>query len=121
MLEIVPFIKKNGKNPVTGEPLSQQDLVKVNFHKNDDKEFHCPVTYKVLNDQSHMLGIKESGNIYSYDAYKELNKDAKNFRDLLTDEKFEPRKSVFVINDPKNPDLFKRQKFEKGDEEESKN
>jgi peptidyl-prolyl cis-trans isomerase-like protein 2 len=48
------------------------------------------VTYKLLTDKSHIIAIKETGNVYSYEAYKELNKDAKNYRDLLDDTKFDP-------------------------------
>lgn len=71
---------------------------------------HCPVTFKKLTDNVQIVAIKETGNVYSYDAYKELNKDAKNYRDLLTDEKFDPNDSVFVINDPAIPILFRRNK-----------
>ena len=88
--------------------MAQSDLVKINFHKNDDGDFHCPVTYKLLTDSSHIIAIKETGNVYSFEAYKELNKDAKNYRDLLTDEKFDPKSSLILLNDPKNPILFKR-------------
>lgn len=49
------------------------------------------MTYKVLSVNSHIIAIKETGNVYSYEAYKELNRDAKNYRDLLTDEKFDPK------------------------------
>jgi len=85
LLAIVPFIKKFGKNPVTNEPLDQSQLIKLTFHKNQDGKIHCPVTYKVLTDQSYIIAIKESGNVYSYDAYLELNKNMKNYKDLLTD------------------------------------
>ena len=61
---------------------------------------------------SHIIAIKESGHVYSYQAYKELNKDSKNYRDLLTDEKFDPKTSVILINDPKMPNLFKRKTFD---------
>ena len=108
LLSIIPHIKKGGKNPVTGAKLAQSDLVKINFYKNDEGEFHCPVTYKLLTDSSHIIAIKETGNVYSFEAYKELNKEAKNYRDLLTDEKFDPKTSLILLNDPKNPILFKR-------------
>jgi peptidyl-prolyl cis-trans isomerase-like protein 2 len=35
MLHIIPFIKKYGKNPVTGEPLKISDLIAMNWSKND--------------------------------------------------------------------------------------
>lgn len=38
----------------------------------------------------------------SYDAYKELNKEPSYFYDLLTNEKFDPKKLV-TLQDPKAP------------------
>ncbi|WAR03401.1 PPIL3-like protein [Mya arenaria] len=35
---IVPFLKKYGINPVTGDKLSAKELVRLNFHKNADDE-----------------------------------------------------------------------------------
>ena len=109
IMSIVPEIQKHGRNPITGTPLKQADLIKLNFHKNDDGDFHCPATYKPLTSNSHIIAIRETGNVYSYEAYQELNKDAKNYRDLLTDEKFDP-KTIILINDPIACDLIKRPK-----------
>ena len=86
IMSIVPEIQAHGRNPITGTALKQSDLVKLNFHKNEGGEFHCPVTFKLLTSSSHIIAIRETGNVYSYEAYQELNKDAKNYRDLLTDE-----------------------------------
>ena len=33
---IVPYIQKFGRNPVTGKPLALKDLIKLTFHKNAD-------------------------------------------------------------------------------------
>ena len=107
IMSIVPEIKAHGRNPITGKPLKQSDLVKLNFHKNDENEYHCPVTFKLLTSSSHIIAIRETGNVYSYEAYQELNKDAKNYRDLLTDEKFDP-KAIILLNDPKVPELVSR-------------
>jgi peptidyl-prolyl cis-trans isomerase-like protein 2 len=46
LLNIVPFIRKHEKHPMTGEALAQKDLIKLNFHKNEKEEFHCPVMFK---------------------------------------------------------------------------
>jgi len=56
--------------------------------------------------------------VYSYQAYLELNKGARNYHDLLTDEPFNPKSSVIVLNDPAQPSLFKRSHvFEDGADE----
>ena len=35
---IVPYIRKFGKNPVTGKPMEIKDLIKLHFHKNSEGE-----------------------------------------------------------------------------------
>jgi peptidyl-prolyl cis-trans isomerase-like protein 2 len=102
LLAIVPYIKKHHKNPITGEPLEQKDLVKLNFHRNEQGEYHCPITYKQFTGHSHIVAIRETGNVYSYSAYQQFNKEPQVFNDLLTNEKFDPKR-VITIQDPKSP------------------
>jgi len=45
-----------------------KDLVKLHFQKNKKEEFHCPVTYKVFNENSHIVAIKTTGNVFSYEV-----------------------------------------------------
>lgn len=59
----MPYIKKHGKNPVTGLPLTSKDLFKLKFHKNTDGQYACPVTGKVFNEHTHIVAIKPSGTI----------------------------------------------------------
>lgn len=33
---IIPYIRKYGKHPVTGVPLKQENLIPLTFHKNSD-------------------------------------------------------------------------------------
>lgn len=65
---IVPFLKKHGRNPVTGEPLDQKSLFKVVFHKNSKEQYHCPITFKVFNENSHIVCISKTGNVFSYEV-----------------------------------------------------
>jgi len=103
LLNIVPYLKKQGnKSPITGQPLKQSDLIRLHFHKNESNQYHCPVTFKVFTEHSHIVAIKETGNVYSWDAYRELNKEPQWYHDLLTDEKFDNKK-VITIQDPKSP------------------
>jgi peptidyl-prolyl cis-trans isomerase-like 2 len=103
IVNILPYIKKFKKNPVTGKPLKTSDLIKLNFYKNQDDEYHCPITYKSFTDNSTIIAIKETGNVYSNEAYEELNKKPKNFKDLLNNQPFDP-KNVIVIQDPHRAD-----------------
>lgn len=108
IINILPYIRKYKKNPVSGKPLKSSDLIKLNFHKNAEGEFHCPITYKVFTENSYIIAIKETGNVFSYEAFDELNKRPKNFSDLLTNEKFDPEK-IIVIQDPNE---FRKNIFE---------
>ncbi|CAG8524599.1 1281_t:CDS:10 [Diversispora eburnea] len=83
---IYPFLKKHGTNPVTGEKLEPKSLIKLNFHKNSNDEYHCPATYRVFNDHTHIVAIKTTGNVYSYEAIDRLNIKTKNWKDLLEDD-----------------------------------
>ena len=94
-------MKKHGTNPVTGDKLESKDLIKLNISKNANGEYQCPITFKTFNDHSHILAIKTSGNVYSYDAIEELNIKPKYWKDLLTDEKF-TRRDIITLQDPHN-------------------
>lgn len=47
ILNIMPYVRKHKRNPVTGEALAPKDLVRLNVSKNADGKWHCPVTFKV--------------------------------------------------------------------------
>ncbi|XP_050702213.1 RING-type E3 ubiquitin-protein ligase PPIL2-like [Eriocheir sinensis] len=85
---ILPFLKKFKVNPVTGEPLSEKQLIKVTFHRAATGEYHCPVLFKPFTNTSHVAANKISGNVYSYEAVDQLNIKVNNWRDLLTDTPF---------------------------------
>jgi peptidyl-prolyl cis-trans isomerase-like 2 len=98
---IVPWIGKHGTNPVDGSPLKSSELIKLNFAKNDDGEYVDPVTYKVFTDNTHIVALKNSGNVFSWDTIERLNIKPKNWRDLVTDEEF-TRKDIITLQDPQN-------------------
>ena len=72
LLHIIPYLKKHKINPVNGKPLFAKDLIRLNFYKNSDNEYHCPVTFKVFTENSNILAIKVTGNVYSAEAVNEL-------------------------------------------------
>lgn len=98
---VVPYIAKHHAHPVTGEPLELGDVTKIAFSTNQQGEMCCPVLGKVFNENTHIVAVRTSGNVYCREAVDELNLKAKNMRDLLTDEKF-TRKDVLTIQDPKD-------------------
>jgi peptidyl-prolyl cis-trans isomerase-like protein 2 len=103
MMNIMSYIKKFGKHPVTGAPLKFEDLIPLIFHKNADGEFQCPVLNKVFTEFTHIIAVKTTGNVFCYEAIKELNIKTKSWRELLTDEPF-TRDDLITIQNPNELD-----------------
>ncbi|KAI3903332.1 hypothetical protein MKW98_031986 [Papaver atlanticum] len=99
LMHIIPYIKKHGKHPVTGARLTQEDLIPLTFHKNSEGEYHCPVLNKVFTEFTHIVAVKTTGNVFCYEAIKELNIKTKNWKELLTDEPF-TRNDLITIQNP---------------------
>ncbi|CAG9467717.1 unnamed protein product [Pedinophyceae sp. YPF-701] len=99
IVNIVPYVNKFGKHPVSGEPLALKDLTRLTWHKNGDGEYACPVTGKVFTEHTHIAAVKPSGNVYCWTALDELNIKAKNWRDLISDEPFK-RSDIIHLQDP---------------------
>jgi peptidyl-prolyl cis-trans isomerase-like protein 2 len=110
LINIVPFLKRYGVNPVTGEKLNVKELIKLNFFKNAEGKYHCPVTFKIFNENSHIVAVRTSGNVLSYDAVERLNIKPNFWKDLVTDEPF-TRKDIITIQDPTNLDKFNLANF----------
>ncbi|XP_024973608.1 peptidyl-prolyl cis-trans isomerase CYP65 isoform X2 [Cynara cardunculus var. scolymus] len=103
IMHIIPYIRKYGKHPVSGAPLKQEDLIPLTFHKNSEGEYHCPVLNKVFTEFTHIVAVKTTGNVFSYEAIKELNLKTKNWKELLTDEPFK-REDIITIQNPNTLD-----------------
>jgi peptidyl-prolyl cis-trans isomerase-like protein 2 len=101
LTNILPWIKKHGTNPVNGEALKSSELIKLNFAKNDENEFVDPVTYKVFTDNTHLIAIRNTGNVFAHDTIERLNIKAKNWRDLVSDTEFK-RSDLITLQDPQN-------------------
>ena len=101
LTNILPWLKKHGTNPVDGTPLKSTDLVKLNFAKNDDGEYVDPVTYKVFTDNTHIVALRNTGNVFAWDTVERLNIKAKNWKDLVSEEDFS-RKDIVTLQDPQN-------------------
>ncbi|KAI4282412.1 MAG: hypothetical protein L6R35_005419, partial [Caloplaca aegaea] len=98
---ILPWLKKHGTNPVTAAPLKPADLIELHFAKNEDGEMVDPVTFKVFTDNTHLVALKNTGNVFAYDTIDRLNIKAKNWRDLVSEEEFS-RKDIITLQDPQN-------------------
>ncbi|KAF9893240.1 Peptidyl-prolyl cis-trans isomerase cyp8 [Aspergillus nanangensis] len=101
LTNILPWIKKHGTNPVDGTPLKTSDLIKLKIAKNESGEYVDPVTYKVLTDNSHVVALRNTGNVFAWDTVERLNIKGKLWRDLVTDDEFS-RKDIITLQDPQN-------------------
>jgi len=101
LTNIIPWLKKHGTNPVTGAQLSHKDLLKLHMAKNEDGEYCDPVTFKVFTDNTHIVAIRTSGNVFAWDTIERLNIKPKHWRDLVGDEQF-TRKDIITLQDPQN-------------------
>ena len=57
---IVPYVQKFKKHPVSGEPLQLKDIVQLHFHKNADNEYHDPILHKVRPKAAHLVTLAEA-------------------------------------------------------------
>ena len=88
-------------NPTDGAPLKRADLITLHFTKNEDGEYVDPVTYKVFTDNTHIVALRKSGNVFAWDTVERLNIKAKNWRDLVSDDEF-TRRDIITLQDPQN-------------------
>lgn len=107
---ILAYLKQYKHNPVTGKPLDAKSLIKLNFHKNMQDEYQCPVLFKLFTKHSHIVAIKNTGNVFSYEAVEQLNIKARNWKDLLNDQPF-IRQDIITIQDPNNAMKFNLSTF----------
>ncbi|XP_053326893.1 RING-type E3 ubiquitin-protein ligase PPIL2 [Spea bombifrons] len=110
LLSIMPWIKKYGTNPITGEKLEAKSLIRLNFAKNQDGKYHCPVLFSVFTNNSHIVAVSNTGNVFSYEAVEQLNIKPKSYKDLLTDEPF-TRQDIITLQDPTHLDKFNVSNF----------
>eukprot|EP00892_Ulva_mutabilis_P002464 jgi/Ulvmu1/12218/UM086_0008.1 len=98
---IVPYINRFRTSPVTGTPMELGDLIPLKFHKNACDQYECPILKKVFNQFSHIVAIKTSGNVFSFEAVQQFNIKLKSWHDLITDESF-TKNDIIHIQQPHN-------------------
>ena len=114
---LLSYITKFHKNPITGKKkISLKDIISLNISQDKSGNFICPITLKVLNNSIKIIAIPETGNVYSYMAYQELNLSMNNFRDLISDIPFD-KNNVIILNDPKNKKIVKKFFFQNVEKE----
>lgn len=107
---ILPFLMKHKMDPVTGTSMTSRDLIRLAMDKDEEGRWQCPVLTKPFSDTTKIIAIRRGNeaNVYSFEAYQELNVKAKNYEDLISGEKFDKTKDVLVLNDPDDDDFNQR-------------
>lgn len=100
LTNVIPWIKKHGTSPASGNELKASDLITLKFARKDDNgSWHDPVSYKTFTDSTHLVAIIPSGNVFAYETVQQLNIKAKYWADLLTGESF-ARQDILTLQDP---------------------
>lgn len=101
LLNIIPYLKKHGSDPVTGEKMEPKDLIRLHFAKNSEDNYHDPLTFKLFTKHSAIVAIKTSGNVYSKDSVDRLNIKANNWMDLLDNTPFKRSDIIVYVRSPR--------------------
>ncbi|XP_044586452.1 RING-type E3 ubiquitin-protein ligase PPIL2 [Cotesia glomerata] len=107
---ILTYVKHFKHNPVTGKPFDVKKLIKLNFTINSAGEYHCPVLFKVFSKFSHIVAVKTTGNVFSWEAVEQLNIKTRNWKDLINDQPF-TRADLITIQNPTDASKFNLSRF----------
>ena len=102
LLALVPYVRRHGKHPVSGDPLSGKDIVKLKFTRNGEGAYVCAASGKVFGDSTKIAAVRTSGQVYSYDALETLCLAPKSLKDLVDGTPF-TRSDVLVLQDSADP------------------
>ena len=106
-LQLLPYVQEKGVSPATGKKLTVKDVLRLKMAKNQDNQWHCPVTCKVFTNHSKVVCIATTGNVFSKDAVKELCFKRNCLEDLLDATPFR-KEDVISLHDPDDKDLVSR-------------
>ena len=106
---ITQHLLKYKTDPVSGNNLSTRELITLNMDKTEEGQWQCPVLNKPFTNRTKVVAIRQrppgnEANVYSYEAYNELNVKARNYLDLTSGLKF-TKDDVIILQDPDDKDL----------------
>ncbi|KAN0100524.1 Cyclophilin-like domain containing protein [Tylopilus felleus] len=92
LVNIIPWLKQhNNTNPITKEPLSPNDLIKLKYSRKPSGEIHDPISFKPFSEHSHIVAIAITGNVF-------LAESIKGGKDLLEEVKFKSDDVITLQN-----------------------
>ena len=103
------------------------DLLKLNFHKKEgiekegeeENEYICPITFKPFSSHSHIVAIKTSGEVYSFEAIKNFNYASNNMNCLMSGIPF-TKKDVLTLQNPNQYTLSSNLKTQQENEQKKR-
>lgn len=98
--QIAVYLKKHRVDPIQHKPFSKEDLISLKWSRNDKGQLQCPITLKTFNKFSHIVAIKETGNVYSFEAVSQLCLRPGVWQDPLTSKPFAGKSSIIALQDP---------------------
>ncbi len=105
---ILPYLKEHGACPITGQTLNHKALVPLQMSKDTSTNvWQCPVLNKPFTNNTKVVFIKTSKQVYSHEAVSELCIKGKNMYDLMTGEKFK-KSDIVVLQDPNDAEICSR-------------
>ena len=103
LLALVPYLRRHSRHPISGDPLSTKDLVRLKFHRNGEGAHACPATGRVFGEHTKIAAVRTTGHVYSWEALETLCLAPKNWKDLVDGTPFQ-RADVLVLQDTASPD-----------------
>lgn len=103
---LLPYVLEHQKDPVTGDALQSRELITLHMNRDEEQNWSCPVLTKPFSKHTKIVAIiqpnKDNATVYSYEAYHNFNVKTKTYEDLVTGERFDPKKDVLILFDPDN-------------------
>jgi peptidyl-prolyl cis-trans isomerase-like protein 2 len=113
---LMDFLLAHKKDPISGKPLATSDIVTLHMDQDEEGRWQCPILTKPFKDHTKIVAVLDrscnEAYVYSFEAYKELNVKAKNWLDLTTSKKFNPKKDVLILNDPGDEEFQKKREIQ---------
>lgn len=109
---LMDFLLAHKKDPITGESITTKDIITLHMDQDEEGRWQCPVLTKPFSDRTVIVAVLDraakEAYVYSHEAYKELNVKPKNWLDLTTGKKFNPKTDVLILNDPEDETFQKK-------------
>ena len=97
----VPYVRDHGTHPITKAPLALADLTRLKFETGagGPGTYACPVLGTAFTPASHIVAVRPTGRVYSWEALESLNVKPRHWQDLVEGAPF-AKSDVIVLQDP---------------------